>query len=76
VAVLAARGESLRKTAVREFLESAVNTSEAQGFFHDIDIWKDALRGSLASSHDDPALLFLGVVFQQPSPKLRPVRIF
>jgi hypothetical protein len=73
VAALTAWGESLGESSVRELLESAVDPSEAQGFFHDIDIWKDAWRGSLASAHDDPALLLLGVILLQPSPKLRTV---
>ena len=51
------------------FLECAVNPSEAQGFFHDINLWKYARRGSLAPAHDNPALLLLGVILMQPSPK-------
>ena len=52
MAVLAAREESLCKSAVRKFLQCAVNPSEAQGLFHDINIWKYARRGSLACAGD------------------------
>ena len=73
MAVLAARGESLSKSSVWEFLEGAVNPSEAKGFFHNINIWKYARWGSLAPAHDNPALLLLGVILLQPCPELRTV---
>lgn len=68
-----ARGEPLRKSAIRKFLQCAVNPSEAESFFHNIDVWQYARRGSLASGHNNPALLLLGVILLQPSSELRPV---
>ena len=70
--VLAARGESLCESTIRKFLQCTVNPAEAECLFHDINIWKYAQRGSLAPAHDNPALLLLGVILLQPSPKLRP----
>jgi hypothetical protein len=45
--LLAARGETLCQATIRKPLKCAVNPSEAQGFFHDINIWKYARRGVL-----------------------------
>ena len=68
-----ARGETLSKSAIRKFLQCAVNPSETQCFFHNIYVWQYARRGSLAPAHNYPALLLLGVILLQPGSELRPV---
>ena len=68
--VPAARGETLCQTTIRKFLEGAVNPSEAKSIFHDINIGENSRRWNLASAHDYPALLLLGVILLQPGSEL------
>ena len=71
--VLAPRGETLCQATIRKFLESAVNPAEAKCFFDNVNVGENSDRGSLASGHDYPALLFLGVILLQPGSELRSV---
>ena len=70
MAVLTARGQPLCQSPVRKLLQGAVNPSEAQCLFHDINVMQYARRRSLAPAHDNPALFFFRVILMQPSPEL------
>ena len=74
MALLSSWRQPLCQASVRKFLQGTVNPSEAQCFFHNIEVGQYARRGSLAPAHDNPALLFLGVVFLQPGSELRTSR--
>ena len=60
--VLATRGEALCQSAIRKFLESAVNPPEAESFFYNVYVWENSIGRILAPRYNYPALLFLGVV--------------
>jgi len=65
-----ARGEALCQAAIWQSLERTVYPSEAERFFHNIYVRKNARWGSLAPAYDDPTLLPPGVILLQPGPEL------
>lgn len=67
MALLTARRQSLSQPSVWKSFQRAVDPSETQCLFDNIQIRQYPVIRIFLPAHDDPALLFRGVILFEPS---------